>query len=141
MGKGRLKPEFVERVEAFSDRCVAVAEQLDGDKRFKRIVEQLAASGSSVGANIAEADEAMSLNDFRKCLAIAMKELVETRFWFRLTVRRGWMTEARLGPLVVELEEVKKIVGSILSKTQPKRTNARRPQPTMTVGAGNGIRI
>ena len=53
MAKGRLKPEFVERVEAFSDFCVAVAEQLDQDGRFRRIVEQFAASGSAAGANIA----------------------------------------------------------------------------------------
>ena len=93
MAKGRLKPEFVERVEAFSDRCVAVAEQLDQDGRFRRIVEQLAASGSSAGENIAEAAEAMSTKDFRKSLSIASKELVETRFWIRLVIRREWIPE------------------------------------------------
>jgi four helix bundle protein len=117
MGKGRLRTEFVERSEAFSDRCVAVAEQLDADGRFRRIVEQLAASGSSVGANLAEADEAMSRNDFRKSLAIATKELAETRFWLRLAIRRGWLEKTRLDPLLTELEEMKKIIGSILSKS------------------------
>lgn len=124
MARGRLKPEFLERTEAFSDRCVAVAEQLADDGRFGRIADQLAASGSSVGANIAEADEAMSTKDFRKCLCIAMKELVETRYWLRLTIRRGWLPESRLNPLLAELAEIKLIVGSILTKTSVSRTSS-----------------
>ena len=75
MDKGRLQPEFLSRSEDFADRCVAVAEELDRGGMFRRIIEQLAASGSSVGANLAEADQAMSRRDFRKCLAIAAKEL------------------------------------------------------------------
>lgn len=121
MGKGRLKPEFLERTEVFSDRCVAVAEQIEKDGRFRRIVEQLAAAGSAVGANIAEADEAMSDKDFRKCMTIAIKEMAETRFWLRLVVRRVWLPQARLDPLLIELAEMKKIVGTILARTAPER--------------------
>ncbi len=118
MGKGRLKPEFIERTELFSDRCIAVAEQLQADGRFPRVVDQLAGTGSSVGANIAEASEAMSLKDFRKCLAIAIKELAETRFWLRIVIRRGWLSEARLAPLLSEQDEIRKVIGSILTKTR-----------------------
>ncbi|MBY0312341.1 MAG: four helix bundle protein [Phycisphaerales bacterium] len=124
MGKGRLQPEFLERTEAFCDRCVAVAEQLAADGRFVRIVEQLAASGSSFGANVAEATEAMSVKDFRKCLSIAMKELAETRFWLRLSVRRGWITEARVQDLMMELQEMRLIVGAILARTRPRSKTA-----------------
>lgn len=119
MGKGRLQPEFLDRSERFCDRCVSVAEELDADGRFRRIVEQLAASGSSVGANLAEANEAMSLRDFRKCLSIAIKEIAETRFWIRLAVRRKWLTEKRVVDLLAELEEIRLIVGSILNRTKP----------------------
>lgn len=126
MRKGRLKPEFLERSETFCDRCVALAEQLDSDGRFRRIVEQLAASGSSVGANLAEADEAMSLKDFRKCMAIAAKELAETRFWIRLVVRRSWIPSARVESLLDELEQIRLIVGSILTKTKPPSSQRTR---------------
>jgi four helix bundle protein len=115
---GRLRAEFIERSELFSDRCVAVAEQLEQDGRFSRLVQQLAAAGSSVGANVAEANEAMSRNDFRKHMAIVAKELAETRFWLRLAVKRGWMTQKRLDPLQSELEEIKRIVGSVLTRTK-----------------------
>lgn len=117
MGRGRLKPEFLERTESFADQSLAVAERLLADGRFARIVKQLAAAGSSVGANIAEADEAMSVRDFRKSLAIANKELAETRFWLRPVIRRRWFPSTTLEPLLVELNELKRIVGSILTKT------------------------
>ncbi len=138
MARGRLQTEFLERVEVFSDRCVAVAEQLAADGRFLRITEQLAASGSSVGANLAEADEAMSVKDFRKHLAIATKELAETRFWLRLCIRRDWLSEARLTTLIAELTELKAIVGAILKKTRspnptttpPRRPDRSTPQPS-----------
>ncbi|MFT3685083.1 MAG: four helix bundle protein [Phycisphaerales bacterium] len=107
--------------EDFSDRSLAVAERLQSDRRFNRFVEQLAASGTSVGANIAEASDAMSEKDFRKCLAIAKKELNETRFYFRLCVRREWIAPDQLDPLLTELEEIRAIVGSILHKTNPDR--------------------
>lgn len=124
MAAGRLKLEFVERTESFSDRCVAVAEQLEKDGRFRRIVEQLAASGSSVGANIAEADQAMSRSDFVKCMCIASKELAETRFWLRLCIRRGWVKEKSLEPLLNEVSELRNILSSIIARTR-KRTTQR----------------
>lgn len=119
MRRGRLKPEFLERTEVFSDRCVAVAEQLIAEGRFSRVADQLAASGSSVGANIAEADEAMSTKDFRKCLAISSKELAETRFWLRLCIRRDWFAQVRLDSLLDELDQLKRIIGSLLTRTKP----------------------
>lgn len=137
MARGRLQTEFLERVEVFSDRCVAVAEQLAVGGRFVRITEQLAASGSSVGANLAEADEAMSTKDFRKHLAIATKELAETRFWPRLCFRRNWRSESRLMALIGELTELKAIVGAILKNTRtpessqslpPRKPNRTTPQ-------------
>jgi four helix bundle protein len=123
MMKGRLQPELLDRSEDFADRCVAVAEELDRAGRFRRIVEQLAASGSSIGANLAEADQAMSLRDFRKCLSITAKELAETRFWLRLVIRRTWLPESRLTALLDELAQLRKIVGALLARTRESRKN------------------
>ena len=122
MGKGRLKPEFLERTEGFADRCLQVADQLQADRRFTRVIDQLAGCGSAVGANLSEADEAMSVKDFRKCLSIAIKELAETRYWFRLIARRKWIPQSRLEPLLAELHELKLIVGAILTKTAPVKS-------------------
>lgn len=122
---GRLQEAFLERVESFADRVLDVAEALVSQGCSRRIVDQVMASGTAVGANVFEADEAMSVADFRKCLAIATKELNETRFWLRLAVRRKWVAQARLDALLEEAAELKLILGSILSKTRPMKKSGK----------------
>ena len=60
----RLKAELLERFEAYADRVADVGEELDRQGRFRRVVEQVVACGTSVGANAFEADEALSSADF-----------------------------------------------------------------------------
>lgn len=71
----QLRSEFLERVEGFCDRVVDMAEALAEKRHPRRIVDQMVASGTSVGANVCEADEAMTKADFVKCLCITVKEL------------------------------------------------------------------
>ena len=115
---GRLKPEFIERIDSFAHRVIDVAEELSRQRRSRRIIEQLSGSGTSVGANVCESDEALSRADFCKGLGIAVKELGETKFWLRFVGKREWVSAARLAPLQSEAQEIKLILGAILSKTR-----------------------
>lgn len=85
---GRLKDDMLERVERYADRVLDVTEALERSRRPRRVVDQMTGSGTSVGANAFEADEAMSAKDFIKCLGVILKELNETRFWLRRCVSR-----------------------------------------------------
>ena len=114
----RLTDELLERSEAFADRTLRVASELDRQHVSRRVVDQLTAAGTSVGANLFEADEAMSRKDFIRCVAIAVKELNETRFWLRLAGRSGWVENDRLHPLLVEAEEMRRVLGSIIARTK-----------------------
>ncbi len=114
----RFHGDLVPRVDRFCDRVLDVAEELDHQKRFRRIVDQMSGSGPSVGANVAEADEAMSARDFTKSIRTALKELSETQFWLRMVVRRKWITERRLSSLLAEAVEIRKILGKIASSTK-----------------------
>jgi len=76
----RLDASLLERVECFADRMLDVADALESRHVRVRLIEQIAAAGTSVGANQFEADEAMSRADFCKCLGICAKELNECRF-------------------------------------------------------------
>jgi four helix bundle protein len=116
---GRLQTDFLERVESFCDRVLDVVQSLADTPCPRRLADQLSASGTSVGANAYEADEALSRADFCKTLGIVIKELNETRFWLRLVARRGWISPERLAPLETEARELKLIFGSILSKSRP----------------------
>ncbi len=118
---GRIDPELLDRIVAFSDRCVALGEHLQEQRRSFRVIDQLIAAGTAVGANCYEADEALSRRDFCKCVGIAIKELNETRFWFEILMRWDWVTEDRLAPLRDEAGELKRILGAILSRTRARQ--------------------
>ncbi len=124
---GRLQSDFLDRIELFCDRVLDVTEALASSPCPRRILEQIAASGTSVGTNAFEADEAMSRADFAKTLGIVIKELNETRFWLRLVARRQWIPSDRLLPLQSEADELRKIVGAIIART-------RNPLPTTQHG-------
>ena len=115
---GRLQPEFLERIERFGDRVLDVAEELTRKRVYRRLVDQIAACGTSVGANVFEATEAMSRPDFCCVLGISLKELSEARYWLRLIGRRGWIGASRLEPLEAEAVELVRIIGAMISNTR-----------------------
>lgn len=117
---GRLQQDFLDRVERFCDRVLDVAEALGKNGVPRRIVDQLAAAGTSVGANVFEADEGMSRPDFCRSMAIATKELSETRFWLRLAVRRGWVPETRMASLEDECRQLKSVIGAMIVNSRTR---------------------
>jgi four helix bundle protein len=124
----RLRPELLIRVEDLSHRVVDVADSLGNEPRYRRVIDQITGSGTSVGANVFEADEAMTSADFVKCLCIAVKELNETRFWLRFVTRRGWVKPERLTGLELECNELRKILGTMIARTKDP-AKRRQPQP------------
>lgn len=119
---GRLKAETLSRAETYSDRVLDVVAALEQTGKPARITNHLAGSGTSVGANPFEADEALSAKDFVRCLGIVNKELNETRFWLRLIERRGWVANARLAPLLAETLELKAMFGAMISRTRARQS-------------------
>lgn len=115
----RLRVEFLERVESFCDRVLDLTDALERQRRPKRIVDQVSAAGTSVGANLFEASQAMSKPDFCRCCAIAAKELSETMFWLRLVARREWVKPKLLDNLEAECLELQKIIGTMIARTKP----------------------
>ncbi len=80
---GRLRKEFLDRVDAVIDRLLDAADALASQRISSRIIEQVYASTTSIGANVWEADAAMSRKDFCRSLSISLKEANECRFWMR----------------------------------------------------------
>jgi four helix bundle protein len=120
---GRLRPDFVVRVDDLSVRILDVASELERSRASRRVVDQIIGCGTAVGANLAEAEEAVSAPDFFKCASIALKELNEARYWLRIIARKEWIKPVRLRPLATEADELKRILGAIVSA----RRRATRP--------------
>ena len=76
-------------------------------------------SGTSIGANVEEAQAAESKADFAHKYNIALKEARETKYWLRLICASGMAKEANIDPLIKESDEICRILGQIT-------VNARR---------------
>ena len=99
MGEGKI--DICERSYEFAVRIVRVCREMD--KRpdgSKALTNQLIRSGTSVGANIEEAQGSQSRADFISKMSIACKEARETHYWLRLLADSGIMTNDELQSLI-----------------------------------------
>jgi four helix bundle protein len=105
---------------------VDVPEALERARRNRRIVDQMVGCGTSVGANIYEADEAMSRLDFCTAVGRSLKEINECHFWLDFIGERNWVPPVRLDKLKTEAESLRRVFGSMIART--KRNDAKRPR-------------
>lgn len=89
-------------------------------KREYVLSKQLLKSGTSIGANIEEAQQAQSRNDFISKISIALKEANETRYWLRLIVDTGFATSERITPLVTQIQELLAMLTSCIKTTKSR---------------------
>jgi four helix bundle protein len=87
------------------------------EKREYDLASQLWRSGTSIGANVEEAQAAQSRADFRSKMAIAAKEARETDYWLRLTRDGHALDPKRVNPLIDEIEAIKRILTSIVKSS------------------------
>lgn len=111
----------MERVLVFGERSLRLCEKLEADRRFGRVVSQLVGAGTSPGAQVHEADAAMSTPDFIKCLAIATKELNECRYWLKLIGRMGWIKPELLQELDGEAFQLLNVLHAIIIRSRKQK--------------------
>ena len=114
------KPRDIkERTFAFALRIVRVAQHLDERPGVPRTLgRQLLRSGTSVGANVEEAQAGQSRADFSSKYAIALKEARETVYWLRLLSESDVLPKDDCADLLREADEIARIIGSIIVKTK-----------------------
>lgn len=78
----------------FAVRIVNLCKYLNKEKREFTLANQLLKSGTSIGANVAEAAYAQSKADFLSKMCIARKEASETMYWLKLLYATGFLTGA-----------------------------------------------
>uniref|UniRef100_UPI00404B3ADC four helix bundle protein n=1 Tax=Flavobacterium sp. TaxID=239 RepID=UPI00404B3ADC len=104
----------------FAKRIVIFTEKLQQEKKFV-IANQLLKSGTSIGANIKEEQNAESKADFIHKIKIAMKEAEETEFWLFLCNELENYPNAE--ELVKEVFEILKITNKIIASSKNKLAN------------------
>jgi four helix bundle protein len=81
-----------EKSKAFAIKIVNLYKQLVSEKKEFVLSRQLLRSGTSIGANIREAEFAESKSDFIHKMAISQKETNETIYWMELLVETNFVT-------------------------------------------------
>jgi four helix bundle protein len=117
----RHKYDIRERTFDFAVRIVKLCQRLDKIPGVPRTLSnQLLKAGTSVGANVEEAQGGQSRPDFISKNNIALKEARETHFWLRLLVAARILSEDELLELIDEADQIKRILGSIVVRTRFK---------------------
>jgi four helix bundle protein len=110
---------------AFALRCIQTYKKLANGQREFVLSKQLLRSGTSIGSNVEEANQAESRADFIHKLSIANKEANETRYWLRLLRDSSTLTSADADQLLSDCEELIRLLISSL-KTAKENLNRNR---------------
>ena len=98
---------------AFSVRIVNLHKYLTTQKKEYILSRQICKSGTSIGANIAEAQRAQSTADFVAKLKIALKEASETQYWLQLLHETNYLSDKAFNSLHSDLLEFLRILTAI----------------------------
>ena len=98
--------------KAFAVRIVRLYRYLCDEKGEYVLSKQLLRSGTSIGANLAEAECAISRKDFLSKVYIALKECVETEYWLELLHETDYLTEQEYKSINTDCEELRKMLSS-----------------------------
>ena len=102
----------------FAVRIVKLCTYLQKDKNEYTLSKQLLRSGTSIGANIAESQEAQSRPDFISKLSISLKEAAETNYWLRLLKATGFLAEQEFTSVYSDCREIEKMLTSIIKSSR-----------------------
>ena len=119
--KGKMKKEVLEKnlivrlTFEFSLDVIDYCEILEEKRRFV-IANQLLKSGTSIGANVWEAQNAESKNDFIHKFKIAVKEMDETEYWLLLCNHSKKYPKDET--LLEKLESISKVINKIIASSK-----------------------
>jgi four helix bundle protein len=108
-----------EKSEDFAIRVIK-AYGILSSRRFddagKILAKQFLRSGTSVGANCAEATYAQSRNDLISKYSISLKEASETKYWIKIMIKSELVSEFEFSLMQEEIVEIIKILTAIIKK-------------------------
>lgn len=109
---------ILEKTAAFSIRIVNAEQYLRKEKKETIISKQLLRSGTSIGANCAESQNAQSPADFISKLSIALKEADETRYWLNLLHKSNYINQETHNSIINDVNEIIAILTKIILTTK-----------------------
>ena len=111
----------------FALDIITTYKQLTEEKREYVLSKQLLRSGTSVGANIREAQNAQSRADFIHKLSISQKECDESLYWLELLHQSDYLTDEVFSELHSKAERLLKMLRSAILTTKQKPPITHNP--------------
>jgi len=107
----------------FAVRIVKLYKHLCDDKKEYVLSKQLLRCGTSIGANINEAQAGQSKADFIAKMSIASKEARESKYWINLLIKTDYLNinENYVQSLINDIEEIIKLLTSIVKSSMENR--------------------
>ena len=102
----------------FAVSIVNFYREFSSEKKEFVLSKQILRSGTSIGANVREAQNAQSKMDFIHKLAIAQKECDETIYWFQLLKETNFISSEKADLMIDDATELLKIIRSIIISTK-----------------------
>ncbi|MBR5841026.1 MAG: four helix bundle protein [Bacteroidaceae bacterium] len=109
---------IIDKTLEFSIRIVNLYKYLCKEQSEFVLSKQLLRSGTSIGANVREAEHAQSKADFLNKNNIALKEANETCYWLELLHRTEYITTTMYDSIFADCEEILKILISIVKTSK-----------------------
>ena len=116
----KQKYDLEERTIKFSKDIIDFCRKIPQNSISRPLVSQLIRSGTSIGANYCEADEASSKKDFINKISIAKKETKETKYWLRIIAHTLPSHREEARTLWKEAQELNLILAAIIRSSQKK---------------------
>ncbi len=114
----RFQGDLPARTFEFAKQIISLVKQLPDGTQGWELGRQLFRSGTSIGANVREADVALTDAEFAYRCSIARKETSETHYWLMLCRDTGLLNGSEIENAITESDEIMRILSVIVKKTQ-----------------------
>jgi four helix bundle protein len=111
--------DLEERTAIFGEDVIAYAKRIPVNLVTEPLIPQLVRSGTSIGANYCEADDAGSKKEFRYRISLCKRESRETKYWLRMVAKAAPELKVDARPLWQEAKELNLIFAAIY-RSKPK---------------------
>ncbi|MBQ7109392.1 MAG: four helix bundle protein [Clostridia bacterium] len=104
---------IVDKSFDFAVRIVNLNKYLNNEQKEYILSKQLLRSGTSIGANVSEAERAQSKADFISKMSIALKEANETNYWLKLLYKTDYLNKSQYDSINTDINELISILIAI----------------------------
>ena len=109
-----------DKSKEFAKQIVILCRDIKQNSRESVLTNQLLRSGTSIGANIHEAQYAQGTKDFISKFEISLKEVYETEYWLELLFETGYMNEQTYQPIQNDCGAIRRMLISSIKTIKEK---------------------